>query len=278
VRNIDTDPSFEPWRTAALTQAYRSSVALPLRVEGCIYGTLNLYAIVADAFGDTEMSLLENLSGEISLGISMQRSRQALLRSEASLLQAQQLAKIGHYHFDPVADVWTSSAVLDEIFGIDAAYARTAQSWLALIHPEDSERMASYLQDQVIGKSLDFDNEYRIVRHQDGRVCWVHGTGKLDFDAAGQIRHMFGTIQDVSQSKQLEQRLRESEAALREAQLIAHLGSWKQDLKTDVLIGSDEAYRILGLPQGARQEYLPGQYEPRNPHADERHHWPHSSC
>jgi two-component system sensor histidine kinase/response regulator len=102
VRNIDTDSSFEPWRTAALTQAYRSSVALPLRVEGCIYGTLNLYAIVADAFGDTEMSLLENLSGEISLGISMQRSRQALLRSEASLLQAQQLAKIGHYHFDPL--------------------------------------------------------------------------------------------------------------------------------------------------------------------------------
>jgi two-component system sensor histidine kinase/response regulator len=250
VRNIDTDPSFEPWRTAALTQAYRSSVALPLRVEGCIYGTLNLYAIVADAFGDTEMSLLENLSGEISLGISMQRSRQALLRSEASLLQAQQLAKIGHYHFDPLADRWTSSAVLDEIFGIDAAYTRNAQSWLALIHPEDSERMASYLQDQVIGKSLDFDNEYRIVRHQDGRVCWVHGTGKLDFDAAGQVRHMLGTIQDVSQSKQLEQRLRESEAALCEAQLIAHLGSWKQNLKTDVLIGSDEAYRIFGLPLG----------------------------
>ena len=92
VRNMDTDPSFEPWRGMARDQAYGSLVALPLRVEGRIYGVLNLYAIEADAFGDAEMSLLENLSGELGLGICMQRSRQALLRSEASLLQAHQLA------------------------------------------------------------------------------------------------------------------------------------------------------------------------------------------
>ncbi|HSG23692.1 MAG TPA: PAS domain-containing protein [Azonexus sp.] len=250
VRNIHTDPSFAPWRSIALHHGYQSSVALPLRVEGQIYGALNLYAAETDPFDDAEVALVENLAAELGLGIGMQRSRQALRRSEASLLEAQRLARIGHFHFDPIADTWSSSAVLDDIFGIDASYVRTAQSWRGLIHPEDSERMASYLQDQVLDKCLDFDNEYRIIRHQDGRVCWVRGTGKLDLDAAGRITRMFGTIQDISQSKQLEQRLRQSEAALREAQCIAQLGSWKQDLKTGMLIGSDEAYRILALPQG----------------------------
>ena len=250
VRNVHSDPSFEPWRAAALAHGYQSSVALPLRVDSRIYGALNLYAVETDAFDDIEMALVENLAGELGLGIAMQRSRQELRRSEASLLDAQRLARIGHFHFDPIADRWSSSAALDDILGIDAAYVRTVQSWLALIHPEDSARMASYLQDDVLGKKIDFDNEYRIVRQQDGRICWVHGTGKLNFDAAGRISHLFGTIQDVSESKQLEQRLRESEAALREAQSIAQLGSWKQDFNNKMLVGSDEAYRIFALPPG----------------------------
>ena len=249
VRNIQTDPSYASWRELALAHGYQSSMALPLRVDGRIFGTLNLYAFEPEAFDDDEISLLENLSSELALGISMQRSRLALARSEASLNEAQRLARLGHFHFNPAANVWTSSTVLDEIFGIDATYVRTAESWLDLIHPEDRERMSSYLQDQVLGKTLDFDNQYRIVRQPDKQVCWVHGNGTLRLDAAGQVSSMFGTIQDITASKQLEQRLRESESALQEAQLIAQLGSWRQNLTTGLLSGSTEAYKILGLKQ-----------------------------
>ena len=45
--------------------------------------------------------------------------------------------------------------------------------------------------------------------------------------------------------------LRQSEARLEEAQRIAHVGHWERDLDTDCLIGSDETYRILGLPPQA---------------------------
>ena len=246
VRNIHTDPGFAPWRAAALAHGYQSSVALPLRIEGQIFGALTLFAVEADAFDDTEMALLENLCGELGLGISMLRNRQALHNSEAALNAAQRLARLGHFHFDPVTDVWSSSPVLDEIFGIDAKYPRTAASWLELIHPDDRERMAGYLQDQVLGKAEKFDNEYRIVRPQDGQVCWVHGIGALKLTALNQVKCMFGTIQDISDSKKMEQRLRESESALQEAQLIAQLGSWRQDLKTNQMRGSAEAYKILG--------------------------------
>ena len=250
-RHIQADHSLDPWQGMAITRDYQSSISLPLRVDGRIFGALNLYAGAPNAFDDDEIALLENLSSELGLGIHMQRSRQALARSEANLQKAQRLARIGHFHFQPTIDLWSSSPVLDEIFGIDQSYPRTAQGWVDLIHPEDQARMASYLAEQVLGKGISFDNEYRIVRQRDGEACWVHGTGELIIDANGEVEQMFGTIQDISDSKRLEQRIRQSEAALKEAQSITHIGSWTLDMQSNNLVWTDEVYKIYGLPKRA---------------------------
>jgi two-component system sensor histidine kinase/response regulator len=212
--NLHHDPAFAPWREAALALGYQSSAALPLRVDGRIVGALNLYSDRPDAFGDEELTLLGNLTGEIGLGLTMQRSRQALARSEASLLQAQRLARMGHYTFDPAADRWVSSPALDELFGLAADYPRTAQSWLALLHPEDRQRMAGYLREQVVGRQLSFDNEYRIVRPSDGQERWVHGIGELSLGEDGRVSRMFGTILDITERRSTEAELRKLSLAI----------------------------------------------------------------
>ena len=250
VRNLHHDPALAPWRDAALALGYQSAAALPLRVNGGLIGALNLHAADAAAFAPEEIALLTELCGEIGLGLSMQRSRQALARSEATLLQAQQLASMGHYHFDPRADRWVSSPALDEIFGIDADYPRTTQGWIDLLHPAERAHMTAYLHDQVLGRQNSFDNEYRIVRRRDGAVRWVHGVGELTVDERGQVSQMFGTIHDISDRVRLEQELRHSESSLREAQAVAHLGSWTLDIGSDTLTWSDEVYRIFGQTPG----------------------------
>ena len=53
--------------------------------------------------------------------------------------------------------------------------------------------------------------EYRIVRYGDKQVRWVHGLGRLQFNEDGQPVSMLGTIQDITESKQAEEQLRESE-------------------------------------------------------------------
>ncbi|HEX6736059.1 MAG TPA: PAS domain-containing protein, partial [Azonexus sp.] len=249
VQDIERDASFTPWRASAQQLGYRASVALPLRIDGRVVGAFNLYAAAAGAFGDDELTLLCNLAGELGLGMSMQRSRRALVASELSLRQAQHLAHLGHYEFDPQADRWHCSPELAEIFGIGPDYPRTAAGWLALIHPDDRERMSRYLQVRILGRGQPFDNQYRIVRHRDGVVTWVHGTGAVDTDSHGQVTRMFGTIQDISERVRLEQDLRASESSLREAQAIAHLGSWRLDIASGVLRWSDEVHRIFGLPR-----------------------------
>ena len=106
-----------------------------------------------------------------------------------SLLESQRIAGLGSYSLDLTTMSWSSSDVLDEIFGIDADYERSVDGWIALIHPEDRDRMAEHFSQDVLCHGQIFDREYRIVRHNDHVGRWVHGTGRVEHDSAGK-RHL----------------------------------------------------------------------------------------
>jgi len=142
------------------------------------------------------------------------RTRDELRRAEADLNEAQDIARIGSYVFDIVGDAWTSSHTLDEIFGIDASYERTARGWLGLVHPDDAAAMTAYLEQHVLAKQLPFDMVYRIVRPGDGETRWVHGRGRLRLDEDRRPVALIGTIQDITERKHAEDELRESEERL----------------------------------------------------------------
>ena len=248
VRNIDDDPSFEPWRSAAREQGFRATIALPLRVDGQVTGVLNLYSATVDPFDDEEIALLGNLAGELGLGMSMQRSRQTLAQSEAMLLQAQRLARLGHFTFDATSDCLSGSPTHNEIFGMAPDERLDTEGWRQLIHPEDRQRMSDYSRDHVFRDGQAFDNEYRLIRRNDGQERWIHTVGQIAYGSDGRVSRLFGTSQDITERKQFEQHLNQSEADLKEAQAVAHLGSWRLDIVNDKLNWSPEVYDIFGLP------------------------------
>lgn len=69
--DIAHDAQFLPWRDAAIKYGYASSVALPLLEVGSnkVFGTLNVYADVVDAFMPNEIELLEQMAGDIAFGV-----------------------------------------------------------------------------------------------------------------------------------------------------------------------------------------------------------------
>jgi diguanylate cyclase (GGDEF)-like protein/PAS domain S-box-containing protein len=135
------------------------------------------------------------------------QGEEQLRRSEAVLRESQLIAGLGSYVLDLQTGIWESSDVLDQVFGIDAAYARTIDGWVALIHPDDREMMNRYFYQEVMARHQRFDREYRIVRHRDQVVRWVHGIGKLEFDGRGEVARMVGTVQDVTTRKLAEHSL-----------------------------------------------------------------------
>ena len=77
---------------------------------------------------------------------------------------------------------WTSSKILDDVFGIGDDYRRDVEGWSLLVHPEDRQSMLEYFRRDVLAKKQPFDREYRIVRPSDQCVRWVRGLGKVECD------------------------------------------------------------------------------------------------
>jgi PAS domain S-box-containing protein len=81
--------------------------------------------------------------------------------------------------------------------------------WLKATHPDDHERVREEWQ-SAVGRRTPFSIEYRTV-HRDGRISWVHDTARLVHSEAGKPLFWQGLIQDVTEAKQAEVMVEESE-------------------------------------------------------------------
>lgn len=134
---------------------------------------------------------------------------EALKKSENRLIEAQKVAKIGHYVYYFNSDSWESSNGLNDIFGIDNKYIMNMDGWIKIVHPDQREMMVKYFQKDILLEHRKFDKEYKIVNHKSGTVRWVHGLGNLEFDKKGNHVEMFGTIQDITDRKIAEDRYKD---------------------------------------------------------------------
>jgi len=136
-----------------------------------------------------------------------ERKRAEAARQELTdqLSQAQRLSRLGSYSFDIPTGQWTSSEVLDELFGLGGlAGKKDVTGWLQIVHPADRSEMQHYLLEEVLAGHCQFDRKYRIVRQNDQQERWVHGLGKLKLDEQGQVVQMLGTIQDITERHRME--------------------------------------------------------------------------
>jgi diguanylate cyclase (GGDEF)-like protein len=66
VNNIDKDPTFRPWQKAANEAGFKSVIVMPWERDGETAGCFALYASDYDAFDETTVDLVKNLSNDIS--------------------------------------------------------------------------------------------------------------------------------------------------------------------------------------------------------------------
>ncbi len=145
--------------------------------------------------------LLFNSSRDIT---ERRTAQQRIAQAIEALRESQEIAAMGSYVLDLQRGTWQGSDMLDRLLGIDASHDHTIQAWSALVAPEDRDMMADYLAHDVIEQGRPFDREYRIIRPADGALRWVHGLGRLSFDASGRPVQMLGTVQDITVRREAE--------------------------------------------------------------------------
>ncbi|WP_243645173.1 bacterio-opsin activator domain-containing protein [Natrarchaeobius chitinivorans] len=77
--DVHSDPDYEPWREEAKDRGYQSSVAIPIIHEDLVYGVLNVYSTLPNAFTGPETTILARIGDVVAHAITAIERRDALV-------------------------------------------------------------------------------------------------------------------------------------------------------------------------------------------------------
>jgi two-component system cell cycle sensor histidine kinase/response regulator CckA len=136
------------------------------------------------------------------------RTETALRESEERLKLALKASGMGVWEWNAGADTFFWSPECREILGFENL-GSTLKDSFRLLHPEDAGRVIAAW-DQAITNHTAYAVEYRIIR-PNGEVRWLSSHGSAKPDENGQPSRMVGATQDVTERRQLEEQLRQSQ-------------------------------------------------------------------
>lgn len=213
--DIENDPVMKPWKVEAMKRGYYSSIALPLKLQKKVIGTLNLYSGNRNYFDRKEIKLLTEVADNISFvlkaihtGNERKKTEAELIKNENRLRFALEGTNDGLWDVNmKTGEVYLSPRGCEILGYKPDELNEVAKKWNDLVNPDDlaytNLRLDSYLK----GRAEIFEVEQRL-RTKSGEWKWILARGKVvERDSRGEPLRMTGTHTDIS-SKKAEEELR----------------------------------------------------------------------
>jgi PAS domain S-box-containing protein len=156
------------------------------------------------------------------------RAEEAARRNEERLAMAMTAARMGTWEWDLHGNTATWSDETKRMFGLSPDDPETtSEEFYSMIHAEDRSSVEQAV-NRAISEGSPYEAEFRMPQ-SDGSVRWVRGRGKVLCDEAGKPLRMIGLNADITERKQAEEALRQSEARLARTQdfslvMVTHVG------------------------------------------------------
>lgn len=219
IRDVATDPDFEPWRADALERGYGSVISIPVQTMAHGRIALSIYASGSDAFDQEEIDLLTEMAMDLAFGLDALHTRNEHQRAEAQLRENERALQTlmsnmpGMAYRCRIDDSWTmlfvSRGAKDLTgYGSNELTLNRTRAFGDLIHPDDREAVKQDVL-QAVKQDQPFQYTYRII-DKSGRQRWVYEQGRL-VTGPEEEPHLEGFITDVTEriesTRQLEQQL-----------------------------------------------------------------------
>jgi PAS domain S-box-containing protein len=204
------------------------------------------------------MALADEITGLVT-------NRKIVEESEARLRMAVESTKLGTWDYNPGTGELNWSDECRAIYAFPADKKIDFDVFSQHIYPEDKAFALS-----EISRSMDpsgsgnYDITYRIIRYTDRSVRWIRATGKVYFNTEHQADRFIGTVLDITESRQLEETIRESEQRTRLAIDAAQMGTFDWDIKASTFIYSERLANIFGYTDvtGLQRESMGSRIHP----------------
>ncbi len=180
------------------------------RKDGTLYWESALIYPIRDE--DNQITHFIKLGADIT---EQKQAEEALRKSEAMLARAQKSAHLGTWEWEINSEqqIWSDENY--RILGYEPrAVEPSFQNFMDRVHSDDKERITNATKALLAGEPYQEINYFRIIR-PDGTKHILQSQIRCDFDEAGRPIRLTGTALDITELKQTEEKLRESETRIR---------------------------------------------------------------
>ncbi len=261
VEDIERDPSMTPWQDRARKFGLSYVAAFPLRIADQVVGAFTVYAPQVDFFVTDELTLLAQVSEEISFALTAmadqlarKQAEEALRRSEARFKLIFDTVPIGIALYTVHPDGSFTRTVNDaqlRICGLTREQYEQPGLYRQITHPEDLTVQRRMEKQIKAGSLKQFSIEKRYLP-PGGRGTWVYYSHQHERYPDGTTEDLT-TVVDITDRKNAEEALRRSEHQLSNFFSQAPIGLILLSAGGTILRANQAQLDLLGC---AAEEYL----------------------
>jgi PAS domain S-box-containing protein len=226
-------------------RAVKGREALLERADGVLVPIMPCPAPLLDEQG--------SIVGVVNMQLDLterKRAEAALAERDTLLTLASKVARVGSYFLDYHTGVVRLTPGCAALYGLPEGTTRLSRAeGRSCVHPEDLAGLDAQLSQAFAERRREHVAQFRVVRPSDGEVRWIESRCLISYEG-GLPSRIVGIDIDLTDRKQVEAEIKESESRLADALAAGHVIAFEWDASTRRSHRSSNAAAILGYDEG----------------------------